>query len=227
VFNSGSTPQRMDFSDLLDAAGKLYTQNAALFIPIYAIPVAADLILSLLGTGTGFIGSIIVGVGLAALINAIAARSQNRPMTISDAYSSLPLSTYIFFVIGWLLFWIAVALGLILVVVPGLYLFTRWVFFGPIVVVDRIDCFEAFRRSWHLSQGNLLRIFGYGLILLIMFAIAEGLAVGFGAAGGILGVIIELFAYPFIFAVLVELYFNLRVLHGDPVVTGTHADNWG
>jgi hypothetical protein len=227
VISPESRQQRMDFSDLLDAAGKLYTQNAALFLPIYAIPLVADLILSLLGTGTGFVGSIIVAIGVAALVNAISARSQNRPMTIGDAYASIPISTYVYFVIGWLLFWIAVVIGLVLVIVPGLFLFTRWVFFGPIVVVERIDCFEAFRRSWHLSQGNLLRIFGYALILFFMFVIAEGLAFAFGGVGSILGVIIQLFAYPFIFAVLVELYFNLRALHGDPVVTGSHADNWG
>jgi hypothetical protein len=231
----------MDLSDLLDAAGKLYVQNIVLFVSIYGIPVVLQLVFTVLGTASGLLGTVISGIGLAALINAIAARSQGEPMTLSDAYATLHLSTYAFFILGSILIVIIVGLGLVLLVVPGIFLFVRLLLFAPVIVVERVSTFESFRRSWALVEGHSWRILLYmlGLLFLVVVAsallatgmillvVATGIVSAPRAATVYISPIVSLIVAPFVYAVLVELYFNLRALHGDRVRSGTHADAWG
>jgi hypothetical protein len=57
-----------------------------------------------------------------------------------------------------LLFGIAVALGLILLVVPGVVVFTWFALAGPLVELDRVGVRESFARSRRLVRGNFLPV---------------------------------------------------------------------
>ncbi len=57
-----------------------------------------------------------------------------------------------------LLFGIAVAIGLLLLVVPGVVLFTWFALAGPLVELDKVGVREAFARSRRLVRGNFLPV---------------------------------------------------------------------
>lgn len=74
------------------------------------------------------------------------------------------------YVLGWLAYGAVVIVGLILLIVPGVYLSIRFMFV-PILIVDKeLTIKEAFKKSTLLTQGVKWKLFGLVLILgLIMF----------------------------------------------------------
>jgi len=67
---------------------------------------------------------------------------------------------------------IGIAVGMALLVVPGLVLLTRWVLIVPVIVLEKKPAGEAFNRSWELVKGSSWPVFG--LIFLTMVALAVG-----------------------------------------------------
>jgi hypothetical protein len=63
-----------------------------------------------------------------------------------------------------------IVFGLVLLIVPGLFLMTRWALIVPVIVLERRPAEEAFERSWRLVKGSSWRVFG--LILLTLLALA-------------------------------------------------------
>lgn len=55
-------------------------------------------------------------------------------------------------------------LGIILLILPGIYVYFRLVFVPVCVVVEEAGPMEAFNRSWALTKGNFWRVFGYFLV---------------------------------------------------------------
>ena len=74
------------------------------------------------------------------------------------------------YVLGWLAYGAMVVIGLVLLIVPGVYLSIRFMFV-PILIVDKeLTIKEAFRKSTALTKGVKWKLFGLALILgLIMF----------------------------------------------------------
>jgi hypothetical protein len=84
-----------------------------------------------------------------------------------------------------LLFGITVAIGLVLLVVPGLVLFTWFALAGPLVELDRVGVREAFARSRHLVRGSFFAVLAVlGPIWLASEALVGAvLGAGHGALG--------------------------------------------
>ena len=74
---------------------------------------------------------------------------------------------------GLLLFVFASYIGLILFIVPGLFIYFGWGIFGPIYVNENKGLFESFGRSWELMKGYkrwfLLTSFLMSMILNVGF----------------------------------------------------------
>jgi membrane-anchored glycerophosphoryl diester phosphodiesterase (GDPDase) len=70
---------------------------------------------------------------------------------------------------------VGVAAGLFLLIVPGVYLFVRWVFFVPATVVDGRRGFEALERSAEAVSGSWFRVLLVTLALNILAGGASGL----------------------------------------------------
>lgn len=49
---------------------------------------------------------------------------------------------------------IGIGIGLVLLLVPGLYLLTVWAVIAPVIVIERRRVFDAFGRSRHLVEGQ-------------------------------------------------------------------------
>lgn len=208
--------REMDLADLMDAAGTLYIRNIALFLAVYAIPLIIAAALNVAGHGLGFIGGLIGIIGLAALINVITARIEGRPMGIAEAFTSLSPGTYLRFLAAQILYGLAVVLGLILLIIPGIYLLVRWVFVPVAVVARGAGIGGAFAESSRLVKGNWWRIFLYGLVLFFMYIVLEGVALALrGGLGVLIVAAVQLLATPFLYAILIDMYINLRAIKGQ------------
>jgi hypothetical protein len=69
---------------------------------------------------------------------------------------------------------IGVTVGLILLVVPGLFLLTRWLFLGPVIVLEGRSAGESCGRSSGLVKGNGWSVFGLMILTVIGAAITLG-----------------------------------------------------
>lgn len=115
---------------------------------------------------------------------------------------------------------IAVAIGLVLLVVPGIFLAVSFAFAQVYVAVENQGPFEAISSSWSLASGNRLSIFLLGLVLVGIGLVVGlvGTALGFVSPpfGTLLSLLVTPFVSVFTSAVLVEAYLQLtRASNGD------------
>jgi hypothetical protein len=64
---------------------------------------------------------------------------------------------------------IAVAIGMVLLIIPGLFLIARWSIAQPLVVARGGGVMQAFGESWERTRGNEFQILMAMLALLIIF----------------------------------------------------------
>jgi hypothetical protein len=147
----------------------------------------------------------------------------------TDAATSLRygLSRLIPLVVAYIAMSVCIGIGLILILIPGIFLAVKWSMTFPAIVAERAGPFAAMRRSWQLTRGHWWRTFGTLLVVvLISFVLAFAILVGFGAAVATSDSISELaFAvlitavtiivlailYPLTAAIVTVLYYDLRV----------------
>jgi uncharacterized membrane protein len=65
-----------------------------------------------------------------------------------------------------LVYAIIVTVGLILLIVPGIYLAIRLQFYSYYIVDKNTGAIDSLRMSWKLTEGNMINIFLFMLILL-------------------------------------------------------------
>jgi hypothetical protein len=110
---------------------------------------------------------------------------------------------------------IAIVIGLILLIAPGLYLLTIWCLIVPVIVLEGATVGVAFERSRELVRGFGWQVFGT-LVLVFLLEIAAGIVIGIvlfalpqelrNAIGGVVSGTI--FA-PFLALVVTLAYFRL------------------
>lgn len=73
---------------------------------------------------------------------------------------------------------IAIGIGFVLLIIPGIYFAIKFSLAGAVIVAQDVkNPITALGRSWKATKGNSLRIFGFLLILLIVGVVAL-LAIG-------------------------------------------------
>jgi len=111
---------------------------------------------------------------------------------------------------------VGIALGLLALVVPGLFLLTRWIVVTPVVVLEEKRATDALRRSWELVRGHGLRAFGVILVTLLVSAFAQAIFVGIFSflpaflQNWIGGLVANSLTAPFLALSWTLLYFHLR-----------------
>jgi hypothetical protein len=110
---------------------------------------------------------------------------------------------------------IAITIGLILVIVPGLILITIWAVIIPVIVLDRSSAIDSFGRSQQLVRGYGWPVFGT-LVVLFIIEIAVSIVLGiiFGALPTVVGhglstVIAGTLVAPFIALTVTLIYYRL------------------
>jgi hypothetical protein len=111
---------------------------------------------------------------------------------------------------------LGIALGFVLLIVPGLILLTWWCLIAPVIVLEKKHIGESFSRSRELVRGHAWTVFGIVIITVLASAIASGLIQSiFSFLGPFLrywigGTIANAIVDPFIAVALTLMYFHLR-----------------
>jgi hypothetical protein len=120
---------------------------------------------------------------------------------------------------------IAIAVGFVLLIVPGLILITLWAVIVPVIVIERRGALESFGRSRDLVRGNGWQVFGILVVLfvgaflvqILIAALIGGISDSF--AGFSLAVLLtSLLLIPLTALAASVIFFELRALKGEPVL---------
>lgn len=168
------------------------------------------------------IGVLIVLLVLAACFRAISTAYLGEQATAREslafALARLPalLGCYV-------LVTATVLVGLILLIVPGLYLGVVLSVALPALLFERIGPVDAYRRSFALVSGNWWRTFGVLLLAALIFwgvSFVVGLVFGAVAPDGeaaaavvftVIDILLSVVLYPVAAGILTVLYYDLRV----------------
>jgi hypothetical protein len=120
-------------------------------------------------------------------------------------------------IVAGLLAGLGIGIGLLLLIVPGLFLLTIWAVVAPVVVLERKGAIDSFGRSRELVRGHGWQVFGVIVVLfLLQFivtaviqAIANGVSDSFGAYV-ISDLIVRMIVAPLSALAAAVLYFELR-----------------
>lgn len=98
--------------------------------------------------------------------NIFQALDGEEPQFSAYGQQSRKIITYL---IANILFSIAVCIGTVLLIIPGIYLYLRLQFFTAFIVEENCGIIESLQKSWNMTQGQTLPLF---LLLLTMIGTA-------------------------------------------------------
>jgi hypothetical protein len=118
-----------------------------------------------------------------------------------------------------------IAIGFVLIIVPGLILLTIWSVAAPVVVLERPGALRALGRSRELVRGNGWQVFGVIVVLVILVGVVAAILDAIGAAAGtgvglVVRVIVGVLTAPLPALAEAVLYFELR---GSPQGAATET----
>jgi hypothetical protein len=183
-----------DLGEILSTCTSLYARHFLLFATL-AFGVVLPIDLALYGVGAGRLWSgyddtlplaVLIAGGPVNWLVAIPLVSANHARavvtlgagsvppigrTLLEGARLLPAVALVVF-----LYFLGSFLGLLLLVVPGVYLYVRWYVCAPAAVVESGRGTGALRRSAELVKGSWWRVFGISIVLDLIVA-AAGLAI--------------------------------------------------
>ena len=149
-------------------------------------------------------------------------RTGRRDLSVGDLYRQVTPVLWTLFGAS-ILYAIAVAIGFVLLIVPGLILLTIWAVLAPAIVIENRGMTDAFRRSRELVKGFGWPVFGTVLCAALITVVVGVILISIAAAiadGPILRIVLGLLASsvtaPIAGLVAGVLYYRLLQLKGDP-----------
>ncbi len=146
-----------------------------------------------------------------------------RDQTIGGLFSSASPVLAVLIGAG-ILAGIGIAIGFVLLIVPGLFLLTIWSVLVPVIVLERTGVFDSFGRSRELVRGNGWQVFGVLVVLfLIILVVRLVLSVIIGAlldsfvGFALADMIVNLLTVPLSALAASNIYFELKRLRGEPI----------
>lgn len=151
-------------------------------------------------------------------------------VTVSDAFSQakrrlLPLIFVNFLSVVLLLAWAGIIVWLgrsfafvgLMIIIPGLYLFSHLIFPSYATVIDNSSVLESFNRSWELTEGRWWLVFRSNLLISFVFFVPAvllseliGSTLGNLLASQVVGNVLGFIAGLLMNIYLVLLYQRLR-----------------
>jgi Uncharacterised protein family (UPF0259) len=225
----------MQPGEVLGEAWALYKGHWRHFLPLALLVfVVLSLVSLLLSFALGWFGAILATViGLVgvfwlqgALCEAVADVRDGRPdLSISETLQRVRPRVASLLGAG-LLAGLGVALGLLLLIVPGLVLLTWWSVIVPVIMLERVTAMESFGRSRALVRGHGWNVFGVivlTVLVLIVVAILLALVLTILLAwlpdevrGYVQTLVSNTLTAPFLALAWTLLYFRLRELERPP-----------
>jgi hypothetical protein len=178
----------VDIGAVLSEAWSLYTRFLArFFLTALAVFVALDLLSALADVAAedsflaglfwgviaaviGVIGLFLVMGGLLELVRDL--RDGRADRGVGATYSAVWPRVPALFAAG-VIAAVAIGIGLLLLIVPGLYLLTIWSMIPAVIVLEGRSAGDSFSRSHDLVRGNGWNVFGLVVIVFIIVAVAS------------------------------------------------------
>jgi len=176
-------------SDVIGRALAIYREHAGALVPaavvVFAVVAVANLVLtgvlSIVASAIGLIATIFYQGMVVRLVDDV--RDGTLDSSVEALFKSVAPVALTLFLLS-LVVGISVAIGLILLIVPGLFLLTIWAVSAPAVVLEGKGVLDALGRSRELVKGNGWNVFGV-IVLVWLLMIGLGLvAAAIGAVGG-------------------------------------------
>ncbi len=218
-------------SGVLDEAWRMYRAHAwhllAIAFVVYLITAVIVAVLSLVGEFGSLLGGIVELVAAfvlqAALVKAVQdVRDGRADLSVSETVSAaIP---YLWPVaVASILAGIAITIGLVLIIVPGLILITIWAVIIPVIVLERSGPLASFGRSQRLVRGHGWHVFGT-LVLVFVIMIVVNIVLGAVFAvlplllrNGLSSVITGTLIAPYIALVVTLIYYRLTAAESGSV----------
>src|SRR3954447_19324862 len=173
----------LDTSAVFEKLFAVYRDQFTVFVPaalIIFIPVALLQALAVSSGGFGFfvLGSVLGIIGSFLLQGVVVEAVRDiqdgrRDLSLGDLFRSVGPVLGMLIGAG-LLAGLGIAVGLVLLIVPGLILLTWWGLIAPVVVIERPGVGASFGRSRDLVRGNGWRVFGIIVVLFILEGLLNG-----------------------------------------------------
>jgi hypothetical protein len=188
---------------------------------VFAVLAAVGIVLTALLGWLGLLVSALISLAgtfwlQGALIQAVSdVRDGRADLSVSETFSQVypRLGTII---VAGLLLGLAIAVGLLLLIVPGLYLMTIWIAVIPAIVLENRGIGESFGRSRELVRGYGWNVFGI-IVLTILILLGVGITIGLilsplaeWLASLIQQIVANTIVTPFVVAVWTLVYYRLK-----------------
>ncbi len=196
--SGGSQP--IQVGKVISDAFGIYSANIGVLVATsLAVAIVFGLVVGLLNDAGGafaqFLAWIVQLIGTAIYTGFVVrlvqdVRDGRRDMTVGELFSAAAPA------IGSLIIWgilsgIAIGIGFVLLIIPGLILMTIWSVGAPAIVAEDIGPIAAFGRSYELVRGQAWTVFGVLVVVFLIMIVAFLIAGLIGAAiGGVAGAII-------------------------------------
>jgi hypothetical protein len=209
---------------ILGDAWNLYKAHWKTLVPIaLVVYIVLGLLALLLGAILGVLGVLIAAlIGIVgtfwvqgALVEAVRdVREGRADLSLGDTFRRVQPKLPAIIIAG-ILAGIAIAIGFILLIVPGLFLLTIFSMVIPAIVLENRSAGEAFGRSRELVRGNGWNVFGV-IILTFLLLVAVGIVIGLitsplgdEVGGFVADVISNTIVVPFVACAWTLTYFAL------------------
>lgn len=190
------------------------------FVVFVILALVGILLAALLGWVGLLIGAFVSLAGTfwvqGALIEAVRdVRDGRADLSVSETFSRVypKLGTII---IAGIVLGLVIAIGFLLVIIPGLVLMTIWIAVIPAIVLENRSLGESFGRSWQLVQGRFWNVF-LVIVLTLLILIGIGIVVSLilspltaWLASLIQQIVANTIVTPFIVAVWTLVYYRLK-----------------
>ena len=218
----------MQAGAVIGKAWETYKAQWRHLVPIAFVVYVLISLLNLLLGGLGWLGDIVAFfVSLAgvfwlqgALVLAIDdVRDGRADLSLSETLDRVTPHLTTLALAG-ILAGIAITIGLILLIVPGLFLLTIWLLIVPAIMLESCGVSESFARSQELVRGYGWSVFG---VIVLTVLILLGVAIVFAIVDGVLdnrwlsfalGAVVQTMTAPFLALAWTITYYELRDLKG-------------
>ena len=199
----------------------------AIAFVIYLVAAVVTALLALAGGTVGILLGSLVSIVAAFVLQATLVKAVQD---VRDGHADLSISQTVNEALPFIgpvalasiLAGIAITIGLLLIIVPGLFLITIWAVIVPVIIIERTGAMASFGRSRQLVRGHGWPVFGTLVIVyIIMLVVNIVLGLIFSALPHVLGdglssVISGTLISPFLALVVTLVYYRLVGVFQQP-----------
>ena len=176
---------------------KEHSSDLVVFTFVYVILSSIISVIDTLTESSPFLIVLIISIvcGIAQMILALGFNSillntvDGSKSNLQELFSKTNPTLIFQYIVGSILAGVAIVIGFIFLIIPGIYLAIRFQFFTLCMLEQEVpDCGKALNESWNMTEGHVLDLFSLGilslcLVILGIIALMVGLFVAIPVAG--------------------------------------------